>query len=402
MQFCEANDMKKQKVLLVHNYYQLPGGEDTVVANEKKLLEENGHEVTLYTRHNTELKELKSWEKLLLPFSTIFNIRTYRDVRRIIRQQGIDIIHVHNTLTLISPSVYYAAVSCGIPVIQTVHNFRLLCPGATFYRDGAVCEDCVTKSLGCAVKHKCYRGSRAQTLACVVSTIIHRWTGIYRKLHYICLTEFNRDKLQQLPGIRPEQIFVKPNFVYTEPTATPTEARRNQYVFAGRLEKLKGVDLLLKAWMLLGNRAPELLLCGTGPLETWCDDFIREHHLTTVKRMGQVPNHVLRMLLAESKAIILPTQCYEGFPMNIAEAFSAGTPVICSNLGNAGAMVAEEVTGLHFQHNSAEALAQAIERFEKTDIHRLGQNARQVYDQTLSPGENYSVLHSIYQKAGKG
>src|SRR5699024_8002985 len=135
-----------------------------------------------------ELKEMLKLQKLMLPFRTVFNPRTYKDIRRLIKKAQIDVVHVHNTLNLISPSVYYAARAMKVPVLQTVHNFRLLCPGATFYRDGHICEDCVSKGLMSAVKHKCYRGSKLQTLACVISTKIHRMTGIYGKINYICLT----------------------------------------------------------------------------------------------------------------------------------------------------------------------------------------------------------------------
>lgn len=204
----------KQKILIVHNYYQIPGGEDTVMANEKKLLEDHGHVVVLYTRHNDELKSMRKMQKLALPFTTIFNLKTYREIKKIIKEQGIEIVHVHNTLNLISPAVYYAAVKCGIPVVQTIHNFRLLCPGAMFYRDGHICEDCMNKGLWCAVRHKCYRGSRMQTLICVISTWIHRHTGILGKINYITLTEFNKEKLSQLKQIKLERVFVKPNFTF--------------------------------------------------------------------------------------------------------------------------------------------------------------------------------------------
>ena len=204
----------KQKVLMVHNYYQISGGEDTVVSNEKKLLECYGHKVILYTRHNNELKTMGRLRKLGLPFTTIFNPRTYREIKKIIKEQGIEIVHVHNTLNLISPAVYYAAVKCGVPVIQTIHNFRFLCLGATFYRDGHICEDCVDKGLECAMRQKCYRGSRIQTLICVMNTWIHRHTGILGKINYIVLTEFNKEKLLQLKQIKPERVFVKPNFTF--------------------------------------------------------------------------------------------------------------------------------------------------------------------------------------------
>ena len=210
----------KKKILIVHNYYQVPGGEDTVVANEKKMLEDQGHEVILYSRNNNEIKTLSMLKKILLPLITIFNPKTYRDVKKIINVENVDIVHVHNTLSLISPSVYYAAFSCGIPVVQTIHNFRLLCPAATFYRDGCICEECVERGLSCAVRHNCYRGSKLQTSLCVINTKIHRILRTYSKLNYICLTEFNKEKLLQLNSlsknniINENKVFIKPNFTY--------------------------------------------------------------------------------------------------------------------------------------------------------------------------------------------
>ena len=301
---------KKLVILQVHNFYQLPGGEDTVIENERHLLESQGHRVVRYFRDNKELKDFSVFRKLLLPVTTIFHPKTYREVRRLIRAEHIDIVHVHNTLNLISPSVYYAALAEGVPVVQTVHNFRLLCPGATFYRDGHICEDCLTHGLGCAVKHSCYRGSKLQTLACVISTKIHRMTGIYGKLNYICLTEFNREKLLKLKQIRPERVFVGGGGGGGGPEPIlPEERRLNQMVFAGRLEKLKGVEVLLTAWKLLGQKAPALILCGAGPMEGWCRDCIVENGLN-VEMPGFVDNRQVRCLMAESKAMILPTQCY--------------------------------------------------------------------------------------------
>lgn len=211
-----VDDTKKQNILVVHNYYQIPGGEDTVVANEKKMLEEHGHKVILYSRNNSELNQMSKLRKLLLPVTTVFNPRTYKDIKRIIKKEKIEIVHAHNTLNLISPSVYYAARAMKVPMVQTVHNSRLLCPGATFYRDGHICEDCVEHGLKCALKHGCYRGSKIQTLACVISTWFHRMTGIYGKNNYICLTEFNKSKLLELKQIKPEKVFVKPNFVVSK------------------------------------------------------------------------------------------------------------------------------------------------------------------------------------------
>lgn len=210
----------KQKVLIIHNYYQIPGGEDTVVANETKLLQDNGHEVILYTRSNNEIKTMGILKKLLLPFITIYNPRSSADIKKIIKNEKINIVHVHNTLNLISPSVWYAAVRSGVPVVQTVHNFRLICPNGMLYRDGHVCEDCLQKGLTCAVKHGCYRNSKIQTLILTVSALIHRATGIYGKINFICLTEFNKEKLLLINKkkmiIHPARVFVKPNFTFSD------------------------------------------------------------------------------------------------------------------------------------------------------------------------------------------
>ena len=388
---------KKQKVLIVHNYYQIPGGEDTVVANEKKLLEEHGHDVLLYTRHNSELKEMSKFQKLLLPFSTIFNWNSYREIKRIIKTEKIDIVHVHNTLNMISPSVYYAALRCRVPVVQTIHNFRLLCPGATFFRDGQICEECLEKGLGCAVKHSCYRNSKIQTLACVISLKIHRLLGIYGKLNYICLTEFNKEKLLHLKQIKESKVFVKPNFVKEAENIVPCKERKNQLIYVGRLEEIKGTGLLLESWKLLGEAAPTLLVCGRGPMEEWAKEFVEEHQLSQIKLLGYVDNQQVKKMIGESKALILPTQVYEGFPVTIAEAYAAGTPVIAPDMGNAGNLVTPGVTGMHFEHRSAVSLADVIRNFKTFDSAQI----IHIYENHFSAEKNYDKLKKIYECCSK-
>ena len=406
----ENQNARKYKVLMVHNYYQIPGGEDTVVVNEKKLLEDNGHEVVLYTRNNSELKEMGKLKKLLLPITTVFNLRTYREVRKLIKEQHIDIVHVHNTLNLVSPAVYYAALSMKTPVVQTVHNFRLLCPGATFYRDGHICEDCVEHGLKCAVKHSCYRGSKLQTLACVISTKIHRMTGVYGKINYICLTEFNKERLLTLKQIKPERVFIKPNFTYnSDPKiiagAKVSDAdRKNQFVYVGRLDQLKGIEILFNAWKLLERNKIDyqLIVCGTGPMEDWCREFIEDNDLKTIEMMGLVPNEKARDIIAASMALILPTQWYEGFPMTLAEAYSVGTPMIVSDLGNAGSQVEDGVTGFKFQHYSPEALAEAVEKMNTSDMNMMEENVRGRYQCEFTQDANYQKLISIYKAVVAG
>lgn len=383
---------KKQNILIVHNYYQIPGGEDTVVANEKRMLEEHGHKVILYTRNNAELKRMSKLRKLLLPVTTVFNPKSYKEIKQLIQKENIEVVHVHNTLNLISPAVYYVARAMKIPVVQTIHNFRLLCPGATFYRDGHICEDCVEHGLKCAVKHSCYRGSIAQTLVCVMSTWIHRMTGIYGKINYICLTEFNKNKLLQLPQIEKEMTFVKPNFVECRENFVSEEKRKNQFVFAGRLDKLKGIDILFEAWRQMGEEAPKLIVCGTGPLNEWCKAFVNSNTVN-IEMRGFVPNQDAIKIISNSKALILPTQWYEGFPMSIVESFSVGTPVICSELGNSGSVVGEGITGCKFTADNINELILAVKRCKG-----LCQSTLHEYNAKYTEEMNYQMLRRIYKR----
>ena len=388
---------EKKNILIVHNYYQISGGEDTVVANEKKMLEKHGHKVILYDRNNAELKEMSKLQKLCIPITTIFNPRTYNEIKRIIKTEKIDIVHVHNTLNLVSPAVYYAARALKIPVVQTVHNFRLLCPGATFYRDGHICEICIENGLWCAIKHKCYRGSRVQTLVCVLSTWFHRMTGIYGKINYICLTEFNREKLLNLEQIKPEKVFVKPNFVEGEDSFNLGENQKNQFVFVGRLDKLKGIDILFEAWKKMGDAAPKLSVCGTGPMEDWCKSFIHQNRVN-IELRGFVSNKEARKMIANSKALILATQLYEGFPMSIVEAFSVGTPVVCSDFGNAGSVVDEGITGYKFECESIESIILAVEKMREKPLDR--EKIKELYEMKYSENANYKILNDIYASIG--
>ena len=399
----DTKDRDKKRILIVHNYYQIHGGEDTVVANEKELLEKNGHYVQLYQRSNEEMKHMNVWQKAGLPFAEIFSFRTYREVKHLIRDNRIDIVHVHNTLHMVSPSVYYAAFHCKVPVVQTVHNFRLQCPAGTFYRDGAVCEECMQKGLFAAVRHSCYRGSRLQTMLCVLSTALHRRIGTYRKLYYICLTSFNKDKLLQINHtghnqvIDPEKVFVKPNFsMAAERTATECLQKENYYIYAGRLDELKGISVLLSAWENLGELAPQLKICGTGPQEDMCRQSIAEHGLAQVQMLGMLPQKEVLRQIGAAKALILPTQWYEGFPMTIAEAFAMHTPVIVSDLGNAGSLITEGINGWKFRTGSPQELADKVMLCEQS----AGSLTVKTDDAVILPQANYRLLCRIYEAAG--
>lgn len=380
---------KKLSILLVHNYYQIPGGEDTVVANEKRLLEEHGHKVILYSRNNAELKEMSMIQKLCLPITTVFNPRTFQDIKRLVKTEKIDIVHVHNTTNLISPAVYYAARAMKVPVVQTMHNFRLLCPGAIFYRDGHICEDCVESGLWCAVKYKCYRGSRTQTLACVLSTWFHRLTGIYGKINYICLTEFNKSKLLKLKQIKPEKVFVKPNFTYLPNVQNETE---EFYLFIGRVEEIKGIPLILEAFEKMPDK--HLVIAGTGiKLEEY---ELKEKEFKNIEFKGFVSKDKLQYLLRRTKAVVVASQCYETFGMIVIESFASCVPVIVGDIGNVGNLVDDGINGVKFQYDSPSALIQAVRRFEQMDRKTLGENAFQKYKLCYEPNGNCEMMNNIY------
>lgn len=386
---------QKQRILLVHNYYKIPGGEDTVVANERQLLEQHGHSVFLYTRSNGEMDSFSPGRKLLLPFTSLFSLRTYRDVKRLISEKQIDIVHVHNTLNLVSPSVYYAAFACKVPVVQTLHNFRLLCPAATFLREGKVCEECVEGGLGCAVRYGCYRGSKLQSLMSAMILKLHRMLGTYRKLNYICLTEFNREKLLLLnrkdkPIIQEDRVFIKSNFVW-EPKLETGE-KEEQFIFVGRLERLKGIHVLLEAWKEFPDK--KLILCGIGPEEEWVRNYLKKNHMNQVELRGQVEHREVLRLLARSRALILPNLCYEGQSMVIMESYAVGTPVIASDLGNPGNMVIPGVTGLKFPCSDVKALRKAIRQMEQMQEW----DTETVYKNLYAEETNYAILYDIYRK----
>ena len=386
----------KKNVLIVHNYYQQPGGEDTVVANEMKLLKDHGHKVISYFRDNKEIKNYSRIQKIKMCFDMFFSFKTYREIKKIICKEHIEILHVHNTLNLISPSVYYAAFSCNIPVVQTMHNFRLLCPGATFYRNHHICEDCVKKGLLCSVKHKCYRNSRIQTLGSAITLFVHRLLGTYSRINYICLTEFNKEKLLMLNNskkitINPNKVFIKPNFTYSSPVQKIVG--EEYYVFIGRLEAIKGIAILMKAF---AKNKRKLVIIGSGEQEAKISKLIESKKINNVTMTGQLQREEINRIVKSAKALIVPSQCYETFGMVIIEAYANQIPVIAGNIGNIGMLVHEDITGKTFQYDSWKSLNEAIYELDKSKMEQLKRNVYEVYQKKYSEEVNYSILKEIY------
>lgn len=398
-----------QTVLIIHNEYRIAGGEDTVAANEEKLLVEHGHRVIVYKRSNKELDNYTGVKKLLLPFTSVFSLRSYREVKKLIEDNYVDVVHVHNTLTLVSPSVYYAAFRCNVPVVQTMHNFRLLCPGGSFFMEdegnGHICEQCVSKGLSCAVRNSCYRHSKAQTIVSAAVLKIHRMLGTYKKINFICLTEFNRYKLLMLNNgrkkiINPARVYVKPNFTYDlaetmgKLSDTHGGISGRYYVYVGRLEKLKGTELLVDAFAKLPDR--KLVIMGNGPLEETLKKRIADNGYKNIVMAGRVTGEDYVKFLGGAQAVISSSQCYETFGMSIAESYSLSVPAIAGDIGNIGDIVKEGVTGIHFQYDSPDALIGAVKRFETMNRDGLAANARRYYEDNLTPQSNYGRLKAIY------
>lgn len=401
----------KKRILLVHNYYQIPGGEDTVVANEKKMLEDHGHKVFLYTRDNKELNSFTIFQKLSLPLNTVFSFKTYREVCHIIRKYRIDIVHVHNTLNLISPSVFYAAFSCKVPVINTLHNFRLQCPAGTFYRNHHVCEDCMKYGLSCSVKHSCYRDSKLQTLASALTIWMHRLIGTYKKINFICLTEFNKKKLLELNHkkkkvIDEQKVFVKPNFTpeVEDSKCGSVNTRfglkdKKYYVFVGRVEEIKGIRLLVKTFEKNGQL---LVVVGDGNDNDNINAYLRRRNIKNIIMLGRQERDAVNMIMMHAKAVIVPSLWYETFGMVVIEAYACHTPVIAADFGNVGDLVEDGRTGFKYRQDSPDALNLAVERMEKLDQADYEQMRQVVYNEYLerySTEKNYNILKRIYERA---
>ena len=377
------------KVLVVHNAYQHRGGEDVVVEAEVGLLRARGHEVYIYQQHNDALRNMSP---AAAAANAIWSQRSAQDIDSLCERIHPHVIHVHNTFPLISPSLYWAASRRKVPVVQTLHNFRLLCPQAIFLREGKICEDCVGKLPWRAVARKCYRESAAQTAVLTGMLATHRLIGTFRErvTRYIALNAFARDKYVE--GGLPARLFrIKPNFV--ESVATPSWHERKGGLYVGRLSPEKGVDVLLAAVRRVEDHGVEVV--GSGPMEaavasTFELDYLGYRQFDEIMRRM----HAARYL-------ILPSVCYENSPRTIVEAFSAGLPVIASRLGALPGIVQDGVTGLLFDPGNAEDLANKIAwaNAHPAEMARMGRAARAEYEARYTPERNYDMLMDIYEDA---
>jgi glycosyltransferase involved in cell wall biosynthesis len=382
-------------VLLVHEYYQQPGGEDQVFAAERGLLEDWGHRVVSYVDHNDRIQDM-SYSRLTC--DTIWSRKAYRELRKLVRKEKPQVVHFHNTFPLISPAAYYAVKAEGVPVVQTLHNYRLLCTNAHFFRDGHVCEDCIGKTLPWpGVLHSCYRDSRAAsgTVAAMLTT--HRALQTCTKMvdTYVVSTEFARQKFIQ-GGLPAEKVVVKPHFVRPDPGLGM--GRGGYALFVGRLSLEKGADTLVSAWEHIGRKLP-LKIVGDGPLAPRVDEVARR--VPGVEWLGQQPLEEVYRLMGGAHFLVFPSELYETFGRVAIEAFANGTPVVASKIGAIAELVDHYRTGLHFRPGDPKDLAARVEWALRhpAELARMRREARAEFETKYSAERNYQLLRRIYEAA---
>jgi glycosyltransferase involved in cell wall biosynthesis len=383
------------KILMAHNFYQQPGGEDQSFLSEAALLEEAGHQVVRFTCHNDDVADRS---RVGLAVDTVWSRQSAQRLRAVLRTGSIDIAHFQNTFPLISPSAYYAARREGVPVVQSLRNYRLLCPNALFYRDGHVCEDCLPKAVPWpGVVHRCYRGSLGASAVTAAMLTAHRMMSTWTEAVdvYIASTEFSRQKFIE-GGLPADRIALKPNFVLPDPGMGSGGGGFALYV--GRLSAEKGIGTLLAAWELVGARLP-LKVVGDGPLAAQ----VREQGMRgkAVEWLGQKTPGEVYQLMGQAVTLIFPSEWYETFGRTIAEAFANGTPVIASRLGGMTSMVEHGRTGLQFRAGDPADLAAQVEHLMRDPerLRDMRRAARAEFEARYTAERNYTLLMAAYGMA---
>jgi glycosyltransferase involved in cell wall biosynthesis len=384
------------KILLVHNFYRQPGGEDVVMEAEAGMLRRAGHEVLTYLRDNHEINSGGLIQAASLAINTVWARDTYRDLKSILEQERPDVAHFHNTFPQVSPAGYDACRDARVPVIQTLHNYRLLCPAATFYRENAYCDRCLTGSLVNSVIHGCYRGSRPATAVTAAMLGIHRLrkTWSERVDQFIALTEYGRQMFIR-GGLPARKVIVKPNFVANDPGA---KLGRGAYAaFVGRLSPDKGLRTLIAAWKLLPDIP--LVIAGDGPIRAELEAEVSRAGLNQVTFKGHLRKPETLATIHGARFLVFPSEWPEGFPMTIAESFACGVPVLSSDIGGLPEIVNSGRTGLLFRTGDPTHLAQTALRawnnIEATAA--LGRDARAEYLSLYTAERNYRQLMDIYE-----
>jgi glycosyltransferase involved in cell wall biosynthesis len=351
--------------------------------------------VARFTRHNDAIKGMPSWKVAL---RTIWNRQTIAELRSTIRRERPAIVHFTNTFPLISPSAYYAARREGVKIVQSLHNYRLLCPNALFLRDGKVCELCLGRAIPWpAVRYACYRDNRPATAAVAAMLTFHRAIGTWSRVVdlFCALTEFGKQKFIE-GGLPADKVAVKPNFMRVDPG--PGDGAGGYAVFVGRLSAEKGLETVLSAWLTHGIDLP-LWIVGDGPLAPRVQQAAAENQRVTW--LGRQPPERVLEIVGGAALLVLPSVWYEGFPKTIVEAFSKGTPVVTSNLGSMAEVVEDRRTGRLVAPGNAASLAEAIQSLaaDAQTLRNMRLAARTEFEQKYTAEVNYQILLALYRRA---
>jgi glycosyltransferase involved in cell wall biosynthesis len=382
-------------VLCVHNRYIQPGGEDQVFESEAQLLAQNGVRVEKVEEQTTYPSGLV--RKIEAAMDCVWSRSWHQKFKTLLRDMRPDVVHIHNFFSVISPSVYYACKEEGVPVVQTLHNYRLACPAASFYRDGKICEECLDRGPFHAVRYGCYRESKLATAALATMLEVHRRKNTWTEMVdcYVALTEFAREKMIQ-GGLPADKIRVKPNFVLPDPG--PRTSDGDYALFVGRLVDLKGVGTLIKAWSKLPASIP-LVIAGDGPYRPEMEKLISDFKLANVDYRGRLSRKETLATMKGARFLMFPSEWYEGFPVTIAESFACGVPVLCSRLGGMQEIVDDGRTGLHFTSGDAADMAEKVQWAwsNPEETSNMGLEARAEFEAKYSAERNFGMLTEIYE-----
>ncbi len=384
------------RILMSHNYYRSvnPSGEAVSFEAEAALLEANGHQVLKYTRSNDEIAGYGPYRKARFALDTIWSLRTYRDIRGLIRRFAPHLVHCQNIFPLTSPSIYSACRAEGVPVIQSLRNYRTACPGGSMHRDGRPCHVCQNRLVPWpGVLHRCYRGSATATAAVASMLAVHRMlrTSDRNVDAFITNTEFSKRVLAGA-GLPASRLHVKPNFVSPDPGPGRGGPAA---LFVGRLSPEKGVLTMLKAWERLP--AIPLEIIGDGPLRPEVERAACSG--MPVRYLGKQNLSGVYQAMRNSGCLIFPTEMYETFGRVAVEAFACGTPVVASAHGAIGEVVDHGRTGLHFRPGDPDDLASKVRRiFSDEELaESMRHEARREFLRKYTAERNYERLMEVYR-----
>lgn len=381
------------RILVAHNRYrsEQPSGEDVVVGADVESLRRRGHVVQEYVRRSDDIAGFGLAAKAALPARVVWSPADARAVRALIRSFRPQVMHVHNTFPLISPSILREARLLGVPVVATLHNYRLFCASGLLLRDGNACTSCVGRSALPGLVHGCYRGSRAATLPVSVSISLHGTARTWSRNvdRVVVMTEFARRAVVRA-GMPEERVVVRPHGVTS--AMVERSMTGDDFVYVGRLSEEKGIDLLIEAW---DNSFGRLSVVGDGVLAGRLRRRAAERDLDVVFH-GPMAHEDARRLMAHARAVVVPSRAFETFGLTAVEAMSAGVPVIVAAHGALGELVDGAEAGLGFRPGDVADLRRALSRMDRETSARLGKQARERYARRYTMDRAMGTLERIY------